>query len=51
MSPLRRRNLILAWALVAFTTALTVSIFVWRYHNNQPAIPQGGSYAQTYQIQ
>lgn len=48
---LRRRNLVLAVALLVFAFALAASVFVWRYTHNQPAIPQGGSYGQTYSIQ
>jgi len=48
---LRRRNLVLAWVLVAFAFSVAASVFVWRYSHNQPAIPQGGSYGQTYNIQ
>ena len=48
---LRRRNLALAAALLVFAFALAASVFVWRYSHNQPAIPQGGSYGATYQVQ
>lgn len=48
---LRRRNLLTALALVAFAFTVASSVFVWRYSHNQPAIPQGGSYGATYQIQ
>lgn len=48
---LRRKNIALALGLAAFAFALSVSIFVWRYAHNQPAIPQGGTYAATYEIQ
>lgn len=48
---LRRRNVVLAWVLAAFALSLSASVFIWRYSHNQPAIPQGGSYGATYQIQ
>lgn len=48
---LRRKNIALAVALAVFAFALAGSVFVWRYLHNQPAIPQGGSYGQTYQVQ
>jgi hypothetical protein len=48
---LRRRNLITAWVLVFFAFSVGASVFVWRYAHNQPAIPQGGSYGATYQVQ
>jgi len=52
MTPaLRRRNLILAWTLLVFACSLAMSVFVWRYAHHQPAIPQGGSYGATYEIQ
>lgn len=48
---LRRRNIALALGLAAFALMLSASVFVWRYSHNQPAIPQGGTYGATYQIQ
>ncbi len=48
---LRRRNLMLALGLVVFAISVATSVFVWRYSHHQPAIPQGGSYGATYQIQ
>lgn len=48
---LRRKNLILAVVLLVFAFGLAASVFVWRYAHNQTAIPQGGSYGATYQIQ
>lgn len=48
---LRRRNLLLALGLVVFAFCVAASVFVWRYSHNQPAIPQGGSYGATYEIQ
>jgi hypothetical protein len=48
---LRRRNALLAIALLVFAFGVATSVFVWRYKHNETAIPQGGSYAATYQIQ
>lgn len=48
---LRRKNIMLAVVLLVFAFALATSVFIWRYQHNQPAIPQGGSYGATYQIQ
>ena len=48
---LRRRNVITAWLLVFFAFSVAASVFIYRYSHNQPAIPQGGSYGATYQIQ
>ncbi len=48
---LRRRNVLLAVALLVFAFSLATTVFVWRYAHHQPAIPQGGSYGQTYNIQ
>ncbi|RYG59913.1 MAG: hypothetical protein EON60_08995 [Alphaproteobacteria bacterium] len=48
---LRRRNIMLAVALLVFAFSLAATVFVWRYSHHQPAIPQGGSYGQTYNIQ
>ncbi len=47
----RRRNIALALVLAVFAASLAASVFIWRYAHNQPAIPQGGSYGATYQIQ
>ena len=48
---MRRRNIALALVLVVFAASLAASVFIWRYAHNQPAIPQGGTYGATYQIQ
>lgn len=48
---LRRRNVVLGVVLFVYGCSLAASVFVWRYAHNQPAIPQGGSYGATYQIQ
>lgn len=48
---LRRRNILLAVGLLVFAFTLAVTVFVWRYSHHQPAIPQGGSYGQTYHVQ
>ncbi|RYG59801.1 MAG: hypothetical protein EON60_09305 [Alphaproteobacteria bacterium] len=48
---LRRRNILLAVGLLVFAFSLATTVFVWRYSHHQPAIPQGGSYGQTYNIQ
>jgi hypothetical protein len=48
---LRRRNILLAVGLVVFALSVAISVFVWRYSHHQPAIPQGGSYGQSYSIQ
>jgi|GEM_PF-5579319 len=47
---LRRRNAILGITLGIFGCTLALSVFVWRYAHHQTAIPQGGTYAATYQI-
>lgn len=49
--PMRRRNIALAIALLVFALSLAASVFIWRYAHHQPAIPQGGSYGATYQVQ
>ncbi|TKW61260.1 MAG: hypothetical protein DI628_01125 [Blastochloris viridis] len=48
---MRRRNIALALVLALFAASLAASVFIWRYAHNQPAIPQGGSYGATYEIQ
>ncbi len=48
---LRRRNIMLAIGLLVFAFTLATTVFIWRYSHHQPAIPQGGSYGQTYNIQ
>jgi hypothetical protein len=46
-----RKNAVLGAVLLVFACGLAASVFLWRYSHNQTAIPQGGSYGQTYQIQ
>lgn len=48
---LHRKNIALAVGLATFAFTLAGTVFVWRYSHNQTAIPQGGTYEQTYEIQ
>jgi hypothetical protein len=47
-SPLRRRNLRTAWALVAFALAVAASVFGWRALHHAPLMPTTSGYAAAY---